>query len=290
MTAASTNAARRACPNCNAQSEGAYCSSCGQAFPVEKDYSLRLLLLAAVEELTSYDGRVWGTARALLFKPGQLARDHFDGKRAQHVTPFRIFVYTNLIAWLIIPYLGMTGFNLAYARRAAIFSVFWERALLWRADVAGVTLKAMEARVEAVGGAEDAAAILCMIPLFAFGAWVALAGKRYRFVQHLVFAAHNYCVHLLFAVIMIGSVLTTLVIVAKAHPEWPWMIPVLKNNWFQHSLVFPLLGPYMYAAVKRAYALTPLEAWWRAALMTCWAVVVAKSFFDIAWVLVLLFA
>ena len=56
-------------------------AECGQRMPSSRDYSLRELLLAAFEELTSYDGRIFGTARALLLHPGKLTREHFDGRR-----------------------------------------------------------------------------------------------------------------------------------------------------------------------------------------------------------------
>src|SRR5207253_2854042 len=105
------------------------------------DYSLRTFLHAAIGHVTNYDGRLLSTVRKLFFRPGQLARDHFEGRRASHLDPFRIFVLANVFAWFVVPHTGLRGFSLPIAKRFAQFSDLWFRLVDVRAAVAQVTVE-----------------------------------------------------------------------------------------------------------------------------------------------------
>ncbi|MHB8874348.1 MAG: DUF3667 domain-containing protein [Myxococcaceae bacterium] len=282
-----------ACSNCDHPTTSAYCPECGQAQPSPQDYSIVELVKGGVEELTAFDGRIWGTLRALLFQPGLLAWDHFHGRRARYLSPFRIFVIANVAAWFVMPYLRIVGFSLARSQKVVLFPELWSWALPASAALRGVSVEAVSARIEALGSAEDAAAVLCMIPLFALAVAAVMPGRGHRFVQHLVFSAHFYCIHLFGVLLVIGGVVMSVFGQLEAHPEWPLSAPVLgvlRSFWVQHLLVAPFLLPYLFLALKRAYALTPGQSAWRAAALTAWACFIAPSFFDVAFALVLVFA
>lgn len=281
------------CPNCDAPGGGDFCAACGQARPSSRDYAIGELLQAGFEELTSYDGRIWRTLKALLFEPGELSRAHFDGQRARYLTPFRIFVTFNVLVWLVVPRIQLTGFRLDIARRVALFPEFWERALALRAEFAGVSAAGFAQRIESLGSAEDAAAVLVLIPLLAIGLSVVLAGRGFRFVHHLVFASHTYCIHLLFFVFLVGAVMMNLLRLFKGHPDWSLSAPalaVLRSFWVQHLLVGLPVFAFLHRALQRAYRLEKNAALWRAALIALWSCVCARGFFDITFALVLTFA
>lgn len=84
------------CLNCAQTLHGRYCSRCGQT---ADDHHRSILHLAweAVESLTHLDGRLACTLPALLVRPGRLARDHMEGRRARHVPLFRLFLITLLL-------------------------------------------------------------------------------------------------------------------------------------------------------------------------------------------------
>ncbi|WP_174300155.1 DUF3667 domain-containing protein [Caulobacter sp. S45] len=84
------------CLNCDAQLHGRYCHACGQSSD-DHHRSILHLLWEAVEGFTHLDGRLARTVPALLFRPGQLARDHIEGRRQRHVPPFRLFLVTLLV-------------------------------------------------------------------------------------------------------------------------------------------------------------------------------------------------
>jgi hypothetical protein len=89
------------CANCQTPLQGPYCHACGQS---SDDHHRNLLHLAreGIEGLTHVDGRLGQTLPALLFKPGKLARDHFEGRRARHVPPFRLFLVTLLVFMFVL--------------------------------------------------------------------------------------------------------------------------------------------------------------------------------------------
>lgn len=281
------------CPNCGGDAVRRFCADCGQASPSAADYSLIDLWRMWVEIFTRYDGRVWRTVRALLFRPGQMARDHYDGRRARYMAPLRVFLAANVLAWLVIPFLNIVGFSLSFARAVVIFPDFWTKALQWRAGIEGITVSKLTERIDALGSAEDTVAVLLMVPLFALACRAVMARTGYRYVQHFIFAAHFYCIHLLVALLWIGGVLVPIYLSAKANQDASWAqlyIPIYRNLWFQHFSLAPLLFVYLLFAVRRAYALTTAQSSWRAVLLTIATCTIARSFFDIAFALVLIFA
>ena len=251
---------------------------------------MRAFLRAAFGHLTNYDGRLLSTAKKLFLRPGQLARDHFEGRRAQHLDPFRIFVLSNLVAWFIIPHTTMYGYSFKAGQRLAVLSRFWMRIVELRAGWAHVSVADFAARIDKVAPSENPVTVLCLVPFMTLGLWVALAGRGYRFVQHLVFTAHLYCIHLFCVLIYFAWLLRPLAKLFAAHASTAALAPILLNNWGEHLAIAPALGLYLYFGLQRAYLLAPEQASWRAALLALWACTVTRMFFDVAWVLVLIWA
>ena len=276
------------CANCGHASVEAFCAGCGQATPTPGDYSLGSFLRAAIGYVTNYDGRLLTTVRKLFFRPGQLARDHFEGRRASHLDPLRIFLLSNVFAWFVVPYTNMFGFSVKAGLRLAQFAEFWSRALLARASLSHLTVEQLATRVDAVSASENSVAVLCMMPLLAMGLWVTMAGRGYRFVQHVVFTAHVYCFHLFCVLLYLGILLRPLAHWAAAHA---WSAPLagpMVNIWYQHLALAPALIPYLYIGLKRAYLLSARESVWRAVVLAVWACTVTRLFFDVAFAIVLI--
>jgi hypothetical protein len=95
-TPAAPSHTHTACLNCGAHLVGRFCYACGQSAD-DHHRSIGHLLWEAVEGFTHLDGRLAKTLPALLFHPGQLARDHIEGRRQRHVPPFRLFLISLLI-------------------------------------------------------------------------------------------------------------------------------------------------------------------------------------------------
>ena len=80
------------CPNCDTTTPGPFCFHCGQKRPVDADLSLRHAGRYVVEELLNLDGRLLTTVKLLFTRPWRLTLDFFEGRRARHVHPLRLFL------------------------------------------------------------------------------------------------------------------------------------------------------------------------------------------------------
>jgi hypothetical protein len=290
MVTAATPEPQPRCVNCGAQLVEKFCAGCGQRTPAPTDYSMRTLASAAIGHLTNWDGRLLSTVRKLFFRPGQLARDHFEGRRAQHLDPFRIFVLSNVLAWLIAPHSRMFGFSLKMGLKYSLFPSFWERALAVRAGLAHVTVEQFGQRIDAVSASENQVGVLCLVPLMACGIWLVMAGRRYRFVQHLIFTAQFYCIHLTCVLLYLGFLLTPFYKLLKPHALTAPIADSFRNLWVQHLTLAPVLAVYLYFALKRAYQLTPRQSLWRALILALWATTISRAFLDVVFTLVLIWA
>ena len=88
------------CANCETPLAGAYCHSCGQ---LAEDFHKNIwhLFKEVLESFFHWDGRLFRTLPALIYKPGRLTRHFIDGKRAYQVPPFRMFLVMLVVAFLV---------------------------------------------------------------------------------------------------------------------------------------------------------------------------------------------
>ena len=89
------------CANCKTVLAGPYCHVCGQDAD-DHQRSIGHLMWEGLEGLTHLDGRLAQTLPLLFFRPGKLARDQLEGRRARHVPPFRLFLVSLLIFMFVL--------------------------------------------------------------------------------------------------------------------------------------------------------------------------------------------
>jgi len=90
------------CLNCNVPlvGEEKYCPECGQRNNI-KQLNFKLVLDEFFGDIFSYDSRLWRTVVPLILKPGKVAYEFIIGKRKHFVNPFRAYLTTSLIFFLI---------------------------------------------------------------------------------------------------------------------------------------------------------------------------------------------
>lgn len=89
------------CRNCGTVIDGRYCSECGQ---LAQNFHRPIWGLASemLGDFFSLDGRVMRTLPALMWKPGRVTREYLDGKRQRFVPPFRLYLLTSFIFFLML--------------------------------------------------------------------------------------------------------------------------------------------------------------------------------------------
>lgn len=88
------------CRNCGAALSGEYCSRCGQR-EGRGDLSFGAIAGELMDELFSWDSRLWRTLVPLIFRPGFLTAEFMAGRRARYVPPFRLYLIISFVLFLV---------------------------------------------------------------------------------------------------------------------------------------------------------------------------------------------
>lgn len=121
------------CRNCRAPLRGNFCCQCGQRhWP--NDLSFKDVAGEAVEEVFSWDSRLWRTLVPLLFRPGFLTSEFIAGRRARYVPPFRLYLIISFILFLV---LSLLASNADFIRVHPADSVSSPAAVTGNPDVSG---------------------------------------------------------------------------------------------------------------------------------------------------------
>ena len=75
------------CENCGSELNGEYCSKCGQR-NVEMKLPFKDILRELIEELLSFDSRLFHSIIPFLLKPGILTMEYISGKKGTLHFPF----------------------------------------------------------------------------------------------------------------------------------------------------------------------------------------------------------
>src|SRR4030095_2763930 len=84
------------CPNCGADRNGSFCSTCGQN---DRTYLTSLYHLGkeALAEAFDLDSRIVRTLVALVTKPGFLTQEFVRNRRASYVSPVRLYLSVSVV-------------------------------------------------------------------------------------------------------------------------------------------------------------------------------------------------
>jgi len=216
------------CANCNAACPGRYCPACGQKTPSDEDRRLGPLLLGIFTELTSVDGRFWRTLVALMFKPGWLTREYFDGRRARYMAPVTLFLIANAL-YFLSP--GLSDFDLTLVEQTAQAHSRWTRSLLdAKLAAKGLSLQAYAPVYAVASGNVGKLLLIVHVPFIALALALFASKTRRYFADHVVAALHLFTFLMFYIQLSkLALVLTTgfdfalLDIVLSALPILFWM-------------------------------------------------------------------
>jgi hypothetical protein len=92
---------RANCRNCGEALIGLYCSHCGQR-EGSGDLTFGEVVGESLDELISWDSRLWRTLLPLVFRPGFLTAEFIAGRRARYVPPFRLYLIISFVLFLVV--------------------------------------------------------------------------------------------------------------------------------------------------------------------------------------------
>jgi hypothetical protein len=166
------------CPNCGARSTGAWCADCGQESIAGPHPSAR--------SIRRQWERIWHSAVALFFRPGQLTAEVRDGQRARSVSPWRLAI--NLVTFFFLLSF-VTDFRVANLARqdpgGTLSGYINEAASLAHVDVP-TYLERVDRRFDAI----YTAMIAVLVAIAALTARLTHWRPGARWSVHFVFALH----------------------------------------------------------------------------------------------------
>ncbi len=102
------------CLNCQADIETHFCPHCGQK-NTKPDLSLFGVLHEFAEEVFHYDSKAWRTVRTLITQPGRLPANWSSGRRADYISPVRLYLTVTFIFFLLAAGHRLTNLNIGTA-------------------------------------------------------------------------------------------------------------------------------------------------------------------------------
>jgi hypothetical protein len=182
------------CPNCGAAELARYCAACGQQRPKPHDTSAAWFLREVFEALSSTESKVYLTFRTLLFHPGKLTLDYFEGRRQRYLKPVQLFVACNVIFFLAQ---SVTTFNTlttplyVHLRMMPYSSLIRGRT----ADAMlrlGLSERQLAQKFDAITADQAKTLVFTMIPMLGLFLMLVLWRRHYSYGKHLVFATHFF--------------------------------------------------------------------------------------------------
>jgi hypothetical protein len=93
--------AKTVCANCGSELFGPHCYHCGQ--PVKGMVrQLSSILADIADTVLNIDSRIFRTLWPLIAKPGFLTNEYVAGRRVRYVTPFRLYFFLSVVAFLVM--------------------------------------------------------------------------------------------------------------------------------------------------------------------------------------------
>jgi hypothetical protein len=214
-----------ACRNCGAAfaTDQKFCGACGQRTNIAPRLTMREIGHDLVHAITHADHSIFALIRALLTRPGHVARDYIEGRRKRHFGPFAFLVIAVSLASAVIVLSGVQWFS------------------PFRHGHAGDVL---QRHINLV--------ILIQAPLLAAICAVFFRNGRHSFAEHLVLAAYASGFRALF----IALVETPLLAATVSDAANPWLVIGFLAIWCAY---FALAASQFYEG-KRTWSIVKAAA------------------------------
>lgn len=267
-----------ACRNCGAPVTDAYCGACGQKRFDESDRRLGHLAAQCFALLTDIDGRLWGSLRALVLRPGVLDRDYMDGRRRRWLAPITLFLLANLVYFLAplhadfdLPFASQVPGPMAVAAMGdaapaglerfpgqlhGVLTAAPTRALVARRDARertaggdGYTLADLRRDYDAAAGDVSKALLVLHVPFVALLLMAAMAGRGRYYAEHVVVTLHFFAL-LLPATLVFGQLVRWML-----RHAWPSSLVAAFS-----AALLAALAAWTWRQVARGYGVGRLRA------------------------------
>lgn len=166
------------CKNCNQHFNGHFCNNCGQTANTHK-MNFHFLRHELQQGLLQFDRGILYTSKQLFTRPGNSIREFIEGKRVNHFKPISLIITLATIYGILYHY-----FNINLLKRDFINS-FIEG---FNSSIDGSLFLSIDKINEWIGS-NYSWTVLLLLPLYAFGSFLAFRQSGYNYVEHLILNA-----------------------------------------------------------------------------------------------------
>jgi hypothetical protein len=191
--------ARWTCPGCGRRRATAFCPSCGEEKLRPRDLKVDDLAARIFAALSSLDGKLMRSFRALLMTPGALTSSYVAGQRRVYIGPLQLFLIANALFFAVQSWTHLAIFSSPLASH--LHNQDWQEVAR---SMTAARLQARHETLAAFAPAFDSAALLnakalIILMALAFAPFLPLLYARAgrAFGAHVVFALHLYAFILL---------------------------------------------------------------------------------------------
>ncbi len=236
------------CPTCNLQVATPFCPQCGERPLAPRDLTLRGLLAQLFHAFSNIDGRLIGSLRCLVNRPGELTVAYVQGRRMPYIGPFQLFLIANVLFFAVQSLTGVNviGVTLDSHLHGQDWSEAAQELVAHRLDSLQTTLDRYAPVFDQAVVLNAKALIILMVFPFALLLPLVFYGTRRSFVAHATFSLHFYAFLLLLFCVSL-AVTAVDVMLGGAGLASPRMDNILS------VLNFAAAAIYLHIAIGKVY-------------------------------------
>lgn len=220
------------CRHCDAPLAGSYCHACGQKALADDALTARAIGAEAWQHTTALDFKTLRSLRTL-FVPGKLTADFVDGHRLPYLSPVKVYLLCGALFFMATPFTGFTLEAIAAADRTGLIRDTVAESL----EASGLTREHFIERFELRFQSVYTASLVISVAVVAMLNALLFRAQRRPAAAHAVFALH-YVAFLYLAGIAVGFI----------------AVRVSMPSAYTLPLLYLILGPYLFYALRRVYA------------------------------------
>ncbi|NVK21849.1 MAG: DUF3667 domain-containing protein [Kangiellaceae bacterium] len=183
----------KTCASCNHVVDYNYCANCGEKILTPELRSVGHIAGDALENLTSYDGKIWRTLITLFVKPGQLDRNYHIGQRVNYLKPISLFFIINVLFVMFSP---LTDFYVAFRDQMQLqpYSDWLKPYMLEVIANKGYEIGDFEEKYNQLVVVLARSLIILQVPFFAIFSFIVLFSRKHYLSDYLIFSlnAHSW--------------------------------------------------------------------------------------------------
>ncbi len=185
------------CLNCGEMIDGSFCKNCGQRTIDNLDRSMKRLLGEFFGNIFFLDNRFFLSLRYLILKPGLMTREFLDGKRKKFISPVTLFLFINLIYFIVNP---LSDYSLSLRDQITSQPVYSELAnKMVNEKLLNKDLSMGSYAITYQNASDDISKSIMIlnVPLIALGIFLYGYKKRKYYFDSLIFSFHFFSIFLI---------------------------------------------------------------------------------------------